>query len=212
MTRRLWTATVAGIAVTLIVPSAPATVRAALNYTPKPHPGSLHELATILATNARMALAAQLAARHTPARRAMATLIGANAALTGAAAAAYGPAAVPFLIHVPLEWWAFGRALQRRAIPLTVALLVAAATLECYATPQQAHDITAAPHVTARTYAHHNGERRQSRAHRGRLPASPSPAPPASPATRSAASTPRASCTTSARSASLTPSCSSRAG
>jgi hypothetical protein len=57
--------------------------------------------------------------------------------------AAYGGRALPFLVHLPLEWWAFAyptatlAATTPHRIRRTVLLLAFAALAESYLTPQR---------------------------------------------------------------------------
>lgn len=120
--------------------------------------GSVSETLSILTTNARMAavtLAAALLLRLMREWRPIFDLVlGAlyafNAAVVGLAIAEHGPAILPWLAHLPIEWAAFaisiGAYLQARRAPLPWSLLarytaaaatalVLAAFVESYALP-----------------------------------------------------------------------------
>lgn len=144
-----------------LTPGARTTARSALRLTLDGRgPHTIGTVAALAAHNSAIALAPLalrhlgLATRRTP-RRIFGTAIGAmlalNGALVGAALATCGPALVPFLIHLPLEWLALSlgaaawltasHALRGRgdALRLALATLVAvigAALLEVYATPR----------------------------------------------------------------------------
>lgn len=82
----------------------------------------------------------------------VAAVVLGNAALVGVAFGAYGARAVPWLVHLPVEWAALGTALalyltaRRRPVgrqivvrsAVAIAVLVAAAAVtETYLTPQR---------------------------------------------------------------------------
>jgi hypothetical protein len=120
--------------------------------------GSLTETLSILTTNARMAgvtLAAALLLRAVREWRpifdaVLGLLYAFNASVVGLAIAEHGPAIVPWLVHLPIEWAAFaitaGAYLQARRAPLpwslltryavaAAAALILAAVVEGYALP-----------------------------------------------------------------------------
>lgn len=154
----LWATTLAAAAVVGCVPGLAGATRDALGLALRPHPGSLEQAATILATNARATalifIAAAVAARLRPLRAPLDAWVIAtlalNAMLVGAALGAHGTDAVPWLVHLPLEWAALARtathylhargrrrrASTARSAAAVAALLVAAALVESYATPQ----------------------------------------------------------------------------
>ena len=155
----IWLATIAPAAAVHASPELAHDVRTALAFRLEPRPGTLNEALGILATNARATAALLLTAIAVtglpPLRPILdafvTTIVVANAALVGIATGAYGAAAMPWLIHLPLEWTALGTATAAyaaaragptspralaRAAALTTLLLIAAAATETYLTPQ----------------------------------------------------------------------------
>ena len=155
----LWATTLAIGAVVAAVPGLSASTRDALGLALEPHPGSLGQAASILFTNARAVafiLVAGLVVAHVrwlarPLDAWVALTLALNATLVGAALGAYGRTALPWLVHLPLEWTALAISateylrvrkgddrLRARRAAVVLVLLVIAAGLESYATPQQA--------------------------------------------------------------------------
>lgn len=136
----MWAATAVPAAAVAAVPGAAAAARDALRFQLVPAAGSAAELLDIAATNGRVVLAIALgawSASRLPALRPVvdlvaATVVLANAALVGIAAGAYGTRAMPWLVHLPLEWAAIAlvAGLHRlgRAQPLAAIPAVKAAT------------------------------------------------------------------------------------
>lgn len=140
-----------------VIPGAAPAVRAALNFEVAGHRGTPSEAAAIAWTNLRFGLALQLAAvARQRVRRigrlldaTVAIMLGTNTVLVGAALGAYGPAAIPFLPHLGLEWTglavplsaymnaAGGRPVRINRSTLTLPLLLLAAVVETFATPQR---------------------------------------------------------------------------
>jgi len=143
-------ATLVPATVVAATPGLAASARTALGFTLQPTPPSLNEAASIALANARVAgailICAYAVARCPPARRLLDPLVVlivlSNAALVGVALGAYGTRALPWLVHLPLEWTAFGLALTRYLAPrpkgraAIAFLLVAAAAVEVRLTPQ----------------------------------------------------------------------------
>jgi len=138
--------TLAAAAAAVAVPGLAPAVREALDFALVPTAGSVGEMLGILATNARAALfvvaAAWCAGRLRHVRAVGDVLIAGQAALNciavGAALGAYGPRALSWLVHLPLEWAALALVLtaylesRRRPLPATAllaALLAALAVL-----------------------------------------------------------------------------------
>lgn len=155
----LWLATLAPATAVALTPGAAATARSALNFPLQPAPPSLNEAAQIALTNARVAgaiiVCAYAVARCPAARRLLDPLLVAvvvtNAALVGIALGAYGRAALPWLIHLPLEWTALAMALTRylsarrdsvslivlgRTGAIVAVVVAVAATMEVVLTPR----------------------------------------------------------------------------
>ena len=155
----LWAVTLAPAAIVHASPDLAHDIRTALAFRLEPTPGTLDDALGILGTNARVTaallLAAVAVAGLAPLRPVLdvfvITIVVANAALVGIATGAYGPAALPWLVHLPLEWAALGTAAaeytRARAGPLrprhvarsagvTALLLILAAVSETYLTPQ----------------------------------------------------------------------------
>jgi hypothetical protein len=142
----LWGATAAGALTIALTPGAAGATRHALQFELAAHRGTPTELVGIFATNLRLvvllALTAVARRRHRCIAIALAGVAIANALLVGAAAGAYGPAALPYLVHLPLEWAAFASALaltthrDGRRLSLATLLLLVAALCETYLTPQ----------------------------------------------------------------------------
>lgn len=152
----LWAATLSPAAIVFPSPQLAQGIRTALGFRLEPTPGTLIEALNILGTNARVTATLFLAAvavtglpQLRPALDAfVAVLVLGNAALVGVAIGAYGTAALPWLVHLPLEWAALGTAASAYACaragparfavrtPATALLLVAAAATETYLTPQ----------------------------------------------------------------------------
>jgi hypothetical protein len=151
-------ATLAVAALTAAVPGAPSRLREAFAFSLEGgRGGSLVEAANYFATNARVVAALLLAAwaRTRIATGALldapvAAMLAANVGLVGAALGAYGFRAVPWLVHLPLEWAALGATsaayvrsrTQRLSGDATAAtagaaalLLAGAASAEAWATP-----------------------------------------------------------------------------
>ena len=156
----LWTITAVPAVTVAVAPPLADVTRAALRFSLQPSRGSSHEALSIATANARVlaavliaALAVQAAPRLKPTLDAVVGLvIGANAVLVGIAAGAYGARALPWLVHLPLEWAAVGtavgvyatarrRAPCRRELAAPAALMglaiLTAAAIETYLTPQR---------------------------------------------------------------------------
>lgn len=154
----LWITTFAVAVLTATVPGAPAALRDAFGFRLADHRGvSLADAATYFTTNLRVTTSILVAAWVRPRCPAaalldltVAVMLAANVALVGAVLGAYGVAALPWLIHVPVEWAAVGVAVggyaaaRRRGIGLVglaysfflaVVLLAAAASIETWWTP-----------------------------------------------------------------------------
>jgi hypothetical protein len=137
----------------------PHTVRAALALELAPAPGDPGTAVGILMTNLRLALFILLAGRvrrraslmRTVLDAAVTLLVAGNTILVGAAFGAYGQAAVPWLVHLPIEWAglivlvrAYLSARRpsgpemgwRSPAAHVVALLSIGAAIETYLTPQ----------------------------------------------------------------------------
>ncbi len=155
----LWAATALPALAVAALPGAPAAARAALGFSLAPPPPSLAETIGIATTNARVAGAILLAAVAVASAPAIRRLLDAmlvlvltpNAVLVGVALGAYGAAAIPFLVHLPLEWIAIGNAVSAylrarrggdRLRPVAAdvlrigAVLAAAAWVEVWLTPR----------------------------------------------------------------------------
>ena len=152
----LWGATVVPAAVVHASPELAHDVRTALAFRFEPRPGTLNEALGILGTNARVTATLLLAAfavtRAPVVRPALDALVAVvvltNATVVGVAIGAYGKAALPWLVHLPVEWGALatataayarsraGPARVRESAARTAALLVIAALIEAYLTPQ----------------------------------------------------------------------------
>jgi hypothetical protein len=154
----IWTATLLPAAIVALAGLGPAT-REALAFAPHPAPGNLHDALALTTNNARvvaaLALAAWAADRAGPTRPAVDAMVllitAANTTLVGVAIGAYGAAALPWLVHLPLDGTAlaFGLAAylagRRAPMPLAsalstllaaLALLLAAGLAESFLTPQ----------------------------------------------------------------------------
>lgn len=157
-TGALWVMTLVPAALVVAVPGAPAAVRDVLAFRLEEGQRSgVHEAVTYLTTNARVVaviLVCAWARSRTCAGPLLdvvvAAIIGANVGLVGIALGAYGFSAVPWLVHLPVEWAALGVASAAyaagRAHSLSTAeiagpagaaalLLAAAAMMEAWATP-----------------------------------------------------------------------------
>ena len=155
----LWTTTAAAAATVALSPPLADTMREALRFSLQPSSGSIDEALAITTANARVlgaVLLAALAVRAAPVLKPaldalVGLVVGANAVLVGIAAGTYGARALPWLIHLPLEWAAVGTALglyaiARRRPPghqelagagVTIATALATgAAAETYITPQ----------------------------------------------------------------------------
>lgn len=155
----MWAATLIPAAAVAALPTVAASIRARFLFRFDATSGTLLEVASIAGANARVlgaVLVAAVAVRAGVARRlldvvAAAVVLG-NAAFVGMALGAYGDRALPWLVHLPLEWAALATALavylaaRRRPIGLDPILLVgaglaglvvAAAFTESYLTPQR---------------------------------------------------------------------------
>jgi hypothetical protein len=138
VTTRLWVATLTAAALTSCIPGAAACVRVVLAFTLTPHGGSPREVAEIAGTNLRVVIGLHVTAvlPYRAPRMLMIALLLANATAVGAAAAAYASGSLRYLVHLPLEWAAFGRAATGARLPAALAFLVLAAIAESYLTPQ----------------------------------------------------------------------------
>jgi len=155
----IWSLTAVPAAIVAATPGLAAAARAELGFALRGSPGTAAEAAGIAANNARVlaailltAYAAGRAARVRPALDALVALtVATNAAIVGTALGAYGTRGLPWLVHLPLEWAAIGLVagsyLERRRAPAplgalaraaagAVLIVVAAALIETYATPQ----------------------------------------------------------------------------
>jgi len=161
----LWALTAAPAALIAVVPKAAHTAQAHLNFAFAPADGTPAEALDILLTNGRVLAAITLAAWAAGRSGALRPMLDASVALTaalnvalvGVAIGAYGPRALAWLPHLPLEWAALACALaaytqhRRTAQPLhTLAaplaacapLLVLAALAESYITAHTAALVT----------------------------------------------------------------------
>ena len=155
----MWLLTIAPAVMVSTVPGASDAVRSRLAFALTPHEGSIPELLDIAETNARVVLAIALGAwaRHRVAGVGLWTdllvpvILAVNAVMVGVAAGAYGSRALPWLIHLPLEWTALAvvaglhRVARRRTVAtrdcalitaVALALVVVGALVETYITPQ----------------------------------------------------------------------------
>ena len=156
----LWLLTVAPAIVVATVPGASDAVRSRLAFALTPHEGSIPELLGIAGTNARVVLAIALAAWARPRAVGLGLptdllvsgIVGLNAVAVGVAVGAYGSRALPWLVHLPLEWAAlavvaglhrFARRRTVRTLGCALVTAVAAALVglgaltETYLTPQR---------------------------------------------------------------------------
>jgi len=157
----LWALTAAPAALIAVVPGAAHTARAHLNFAFAPTDGTPAEALDILLTNGRVLAAITLAAWAASRSGALRPMLDASVALTaavnvalvGVAIGAYGPRALAWLPHLPLEWAALACALaaysrhrrqaqqlQTLAAPFAAwaVLLVLAAVVESYITAHTA--------------------------------------------------------------------------
>lgn len=155
----LWTMTAMCVVIVALVPGARPAVRALLAFALTPYPGTPQELVDIATTNTRVVLGIALAAwapsrapaLRTPADLLVLTIVVANTAFVGSAVGAYAAEAIPWLVHLPVEWAALAIVVglyataRRRHVSLTawtaattaaLALVVAGALAETFLTPQ----------------------------------------------------------------------------
>ena len=155
----LWGATLVAALVVAAIPGAPSSVRRAFAFGfEAAEAGTWADVGTYLSANLRVTAAILLASwarpRSGPAGLLLDIVVGAiaasNAAVVGVALGAYGARAIPWLVHLPLEWCALALALTcylcgrrqtirartcvSRGIVVSV-LLVWAAGAEAFATP-----------------------------------------------------------------------------
>ncbi len=156
----LWSLTLIPAIPLLAAPDLAAEVRGALGFTLAPTPGTTSQVVDIAATNARVVVAIALAAWATirlqclrvPCDAVVAFITVANATLVGLALGAHGTAALPWLVHLPLEWTALsvvlglyghGRTRHLTAASavwhagLALTLVALGAGVETYVTPQR---------------------------------------------------------------------------
>jgi hypothetical protein len=142
------------------IPGAAQALRSRLSFALTPYAGSIGEVLSIAASNARVVVAIALAAwvrsRQVALGPTTDVLVGlvvvANTTLVGIAVGAYGAASLPWLIHLPLEWTALAVVLvlhrphgQRTrhtaacavAAAVSLAFVGVGAFVETYLTPQQ---------------------------------------------------------------------------
>ena len=153
----VWSMTLAVTALVAAAPGAAELVRGAFAFRlDAGRPGTWGEAAGYFATNLRVVAAIHLAAwtraRSGPLGPLIDVVVGStvtiNAAVVGAALGAYGVRALPWLVHLPLEWAALGVAVSAyaagrreflatstllRTLVSACVLLGAAATVEAFA-------------------------------------------------------------------------------
>jgi hypothetical protein len=130
-----------------VLPGASAAARDAFGFTLHGTPGSLHQVLAIVLSNLASLAVLELMTLAPVLAPAAIVIVVLNAATVGAAIAAYGTRALPFLVHLPLEWTALGLALAphlpdptrltrtRRISEIAISLTLAALA-ESYLTPQ----------------------------------------------------------------------------
>ena len=156
----LWLLTIVPAIVVGALPGASDALRNRLAFALTPHEGSTPELLGIAETNARVVLVIALGAwarsrapgLHLASDLLIGVIVAVNAVLVGVAVGAYGASALPWLVHLPLEWTALALVLglhrvgRRRTIRARGCVLVTAVALalvglgalvETYLTPQR---------------------------------------------------------------------------
>jgi hypothetical protein len=154
-TAYIWAVTFGVAIVVSSIPGAASTIRALLAFAmERGSAGSLEDAADYFVSNARVVATILVASRVRSTCRVLDPLVAAtvlgNVALVGLAIGAYGTDALPWLIHLPLEWTALGIAAATYAVSSREAvsraallsagcacliLLLPAACLESWATP-----------------------------------------------------------------------------
>jgi hypothetical protein len=155
----IWIITLAPAVVVVAIPGLSRAMRNVLRFEPRPTPGTLHEVAHIASANGRVlgalllaAVAVTMAGRLRPLLDAtVLTMVAVNLALVGVALGAYRGTAIRWLPHLPFEWTALALAVTAyfrrrggdagfkplvRDLPCAAALVVVAAAIETYLTPQ----------------------------------------------------------------------------
>lgn len=156
----LWLLTILPAIVVAALPGASHAARGLLAFALTPHEGSIGQLLGIVETNGRVVVALALAAwgrsraagLRLPADLLVGVIVSVNATFVGVAVGAYGARAVPWLVHLPIEWTALAvvvglhRVARRGSLQTWVCALTTAAALalvglgalvETYLTPQR---------------------------------------------------------------------------